>query len=108
MDTRALLEKQKEYFASGATLPYEFRAWQLRAFADALNAWEDRLTAALWEDLKKPKTEAVMTETGLVRAELSHARRHLKRWMRTRRVICPLRRRKCRSCQQRSPPRPGH
>lgn len=90
MDTRALLEKQKEYFASGATLSYEFRARQLQKLADALNAWEDRLTAALWEDLKKPKTEAVMTETGLVRAELSHARRHLKRWMRTRRVKTPL------------------
>ena len=53
MDTRALLEKQKEYFASGATLSYEFRARQLQKFADALNAWEDRLTAALREDLRK-------------------------------------------------------
>ncbi|MBR3853371.1 MAG: hypothetical protein IKM41_02305 [Tidjanibacter sp.] len=43
----AKVEAQREYFASGATLPYEFRRRQLKRLLEALAEWEKPLCDAL-------------------------------------------------------------
>ena len=86
----AKVEAQREYFRSGATLPYEFRRRQLRRLLEALTEWEKPLCEALWEDLHKSPQEAILTELSIVRGEIRNHLRHLRRWMRPRRVSTPL------------------
>ena len=86
----AKVEAQREYFRSGATLPYKFRIEQLKRLAEALDEWEAPLCEAVWKDLHKSKEEAIMTELSIVRGEIRNHIGHLRRWMRTRRVHSPL------------------
>lgn len=86
----AKVEAQREYFRSGATLSRKFRIEQLRRLEEALKDWERPLCEALWQDLHKSYEEAVMTELSIVRGEIRDQIRHLRRWMRPKRVGSPL------------------
>lgn len=86
----AKVEAQREYFASGATLPYKFRLEQLRRLEEALCVWEKPLCEALHKDLNKSYEEAFLTEISIVRGEITQHRKHLRRWMRPRKVRTPL------------------
>lgn len=86
----AKVEAQREYFRSGATLPYKFRIEQLGRLEEALKVWEKPLCEALWKDLHKSYEEAVMTELSIVAGEIRDQRRHLAGWMRPHRVASPL------------------
>lgn len=55
----------------------------LARLSRALLAHEGRLLAAMAADCRKPATEASLWEIVPVLNEISHARRHLRRWMRT-------------------------
>src|SRR5947208_12691264 len=48
------------------------------------------IRAALWEDYRKPAPEVDLSEIYPVTGEAKHAIRHLRRWMRPRRVSAPL------------------
>lgn len=86
----AKVEAQRDYFASGSTLPYKFRLEQLRRLEEALNVWEKPLCEALYKDLHKSYEEAFLTEISIIRAEIRNHKRHLRRWMSTKRVRRPL------------------
>ncbi len=86
----AKVEAQRAYFHSGATLSRKFRLEQLRRLEEALNDWEQALCKALWKDLHKSYEEAIMTELSIVRGEIRDQRKHLRRWMRPRRLSSPL------------------
>ncbi len=58
----------------------------LVALARAIRAEEPAILAALAADLGKPAVETRLTEILPVLAEIRHARRHLRGWMRVRRV----------------------
>ena len=81
---------QKEYFASGATLDYEFRREQLLRLQKALTEWREPLCKALWEDLHKSEQEAILTELSIVEGEVKNHLRHLKSWMKPERRSTPL------------------
>ena len=85
-----LIEEQRAYFRSGATRSCDFRREQLRRLAEGLKKWEQPLTEALWQDLHKSYEEAYMTELSIVRGEIKNHLKHLKGWMRPRRVCSPL------------------
>ena len=85
-----IVEAQKCYFASGATLQYEFRREQLRRLQQALKEWHKPLCDALWQDLHKSEQEAILTETSIVAGEVKNHLKHLKSWMRTERHSTPL------------------
>ena len=48
-----MMSAMRKVFASGRTLPYEWRMTQLRAMVDMLEKEEPRLLEALWKDLRK-------------------------------------------------------
>ena len=52
-DIKNIIEAQREFFASNATLDIEFRKKQLKKMRDALKKWEKPLLEALWLDLHK-------------------------------------------------------
>ena len=81
---------QREYFASGATLDYEFRREQLLRLQRALKEWQEPLCKALWEDLHKSEQEAILTELSIVEGEVRNHLRHLHRWIKRESHSTPL------------------
>ena len=58
----------------------------LEKLADAVRRNEAALVAALAQDLGRPEAEAILSDYLPVLQDIAHARRHLRRWMRPRRV----------------------
>src|SRR5256714_9549424 len=72
-----------------ATNPRQ-RIAKLRRLHDALLARREEIRKALWDDYRKPPQEVDLSEIYPVLGEARHAMRHLKSWMRPRRVAAPL------------------
>ena len=89
-EIKRIIEKQRSYFDSGATLDYTFRKEQLKKLQRALKEWEKPLCDALWTDLHKSPQEAVITEISIVAGEIKNHITHLKRWMKSRRACTPI------------------
>lgn len=85
-----LIQSQREYFSTGATLSYEFRMDALCKLEKALKSNEQKLYAALHADLGKSEPEAFMCEVGLVQCELTWMKKNLKKLMKRQRVKTPL------------------
>ena len=85
-----LIDRQRAYFFSGATLPISARVVALETFRTALRAFEEELTAAVGHELAKNPTEAYTTEIALVYAEIRLALKRIRRWARARRVRTDL------------------
>ena len=75
----AIVEAQREFFRSGATLSYDFRKKQLYHLQKALQKWAEPLCEALWKDLHKCKEEAFLTEISIVLNEINDHIKHLKK-----------------------------
>jgi aldehyde dehydrogenase (NAD+) len=73
----------------GATTATE-RIGKLRRLEEALLARRDEIRAAMWADYRKPAAEVDLSEILPVVGETRHARRHLRKWMRPKRVSAPL------------------
>ncbi len=80
MGFAATVQRQRAFFQTGATRPLEFRRAQLTRLAAALEGHEANLLSALQADLGKSPFQGYATEIGLVRSELRHALRNLRRW----------------------------
>ena len=89
-DIAAIVQAQKQYFSSGATLPYGARMAALKALESAMERHEQDLYTALRADLGKSESESFMCEVGLVRSELNWMKRNLKKLMKKRRVVTPI------------------
>ena len=87
---KSIVVAQREYFASGATLSYEFRRKQLKTLLAALEKWNSRLCEALWSDLHKSAEEALLTEISIVTGEIKNHLSHLKGWMKRERCATPI------------------
>ena len=85
-----IVESQRAYFRTGATLDIRFRKQMLRRFLEAFEQWESRLTDALWTDLHKSYEEAYLTEISIVKAEIKTHLRKLSSWSEKRRVFTPI------------------
>lgn len=62
----------------------------LDGLARAIRANEEAIIDAMAQDLAKPRAEVILTELLPVMQELRHTRRHMRRWMRQRRVAPSL------------------
>ena len=89
-DLPAVLERARRLVESGETASRSFRSEALAALAAVLRDHREIWEGALREDLGAPAFETWATQTGLLLGEIRHARRHLWRWMRPRRVGTPL------------------
>jgi aldehyde dehydrogenase (NAD+) len=74
-------------FDSGRTRPLDWRRAQLEGLLRMLDEREAELIAALREDLRKPAIEGFGADIGATAAEIRYTLRHLRRWMRPRRVV---------------------
>ncbi|MBE6589407.1 MAG: aldehyde dehydrogenase [Ruminococcaceae bacterium] len=85
-----LLERQRTYYRSGATLPVKFRREQLKKLYAAVKKYQNEVNAALTEDLGKSAYEGFMCESGLVLTEISYMMSHVKKFAKRKRVPTPL------------------
>ena len=85
-----LLENQRAFYQTGATIPVAFRIAQLKKLYAAIAANEAAIAQALQEDLGKSTFEGFMCETGLVLSELSFLVRHTRGFARAKTVPTPL------------------
>ncbi|MBQ9942388.1 MAG: aldehyde dehydrogenase [Christensenellaceae bacterium] len=84
------IDAMRAYFAAGATLDVDFRIRQLKKLRSAIAAYEGRILAALREDLGKADFEGYATEIGVVYSEISHTLKHIRRWVRPKKVGTPI------------------
>lgn len=90
MKIEQILEMQRNYFNSGATLPVDFRISMLKKLYSAVKKYEHEIEAALTEDLGKSDFEGFMCETGIVLSEISYMIRHTKKFASRHCVHTPL------------------
>ena len=79
-DYQKVLKGQREYFQTQVTKDVSFRLIQLRKLYQWIEAHEEAIEKALWEDLNKAPFEAYATEIGIVKEEIRYAMKHL-RWV---------------------------
>ena len=89
-EIQALLEKQRKFYRSGATIPVEFRIAQLKKLYAAVVKYRDEINDALKTDLGKSYYEGFMCESGLVLTEISYMIRHTPRFAKRKTVHTPL------------------
>ena len=85
-----IIELQRGYFRSGATLDVAFRKEMLQHLLDGVKKWEQPLAEALWVDLHKSYKEAYMTEFGILYGEIRNHIKHLSSWAAPKRASSSL------------------
>ena len=103
MNIDEILQRQRAFFQSGATLDVDFRIRALKKLRGAVDRYEKEISAALTADLGKRDFEGFMCETGLVRSELSYMIRHTRRFAQEKTVYTPLAQFASRSFRKPSP-----
>ena len=79
-----IIRNQREYFATGATKPLEFRLEQLRRLKQAILDRQDAILEAAKADLGRPAFEAYFEIATL--GEVNKALKQLKTWMKPQKV----------------------
>ncbi|GAC91998.1 NAD-dependent aldehyde dehydrogenase [Anoxybacillus flavithermus NBRC 109594] len=85
-----LLQKQKRYFRTRATISLSFRLAQLARLKEVIQAHEQAIIDTLAKELNKSPLEAYTTEIGVVYEEINFITKRLVRWMKPQRVPTPL------------------
>ena len=89
-EIRQIVEKQRAYFYTGATLPLKGRIRALKKLRTYIREHEAELNQAIREDLGKSAYESYMCETGLVLTEITYMLRHIRSFAREKTVYTPL------------------
>lgn len=85
-----LMKRLRLSFRSGKTRDLRWRKEQLRALITLCNDHEDALARALFEDLRKPRQEAFVTDIQVNVAEARYALNHLDDWVSSFKASVPL------------------
>lgn len=90
MEIHSLLEKQKKYFARGASLPVKARIAALKKLYVNIKKHEKDISDALTKDLGKSAFEGFMCETGLVLGEISYMLKHIRKYAKDERKLTSI------------------
>ena len=86
----SLIQRQRDFFNSGKTLPLEFRIGQLKKLKDSIERNEKLVLEALYKDLRKSEIEAYNSEVLMTVADIDYALKRIRQWVRPQRVRTPL------------------
>ena len=81
-----IITKQRNFFNSKETLPYDFRLDALHKLRKAIMLNEENILNALQEDLGKSHHEGYITEVGIVLKEITYIEKRLKKLMKRKAV----------------------
>lgn len=90
MNMEQLVQQQRSFFATHATLDYDFRRSALEKLKQQILSHETDILAALKQDLNKSMMEGLMSEVSMVMDELNYMIHHLKRFMKKKAVLPSL------------------
>ncbi|MDX2253976.1 MAG: aldehyde dehydrogenase [Pseudanabaenaceae cyanobacterium bins.39] len=90
VDVQSAIAKQRHFFSTGKTKSQEFRITQLQKLAEVIQNNEQAIIDALFTDLRKPTTEALLSEVMATLNEIKYVLKHLKAWMKPQKVSTPL------------------
>ena len=79
-------EAQQRNRAAVASTTAAQRIARIRRLGEVIMARRDEMRAAMWADYKKPAAEVDLSEIYPVVSEVRHATRHLKSWLKPKRV----------------------
>ena len=102
-DIQIILKEQHDFFATGKTIPVEFRMEQLAKLKHSLISHEEDLNTALKKDLGKSQMESYMCEVGLTLSELTWMMKHVKKLAKEKTVHTPIAQFAARSFRSPSP-----
>ena len=85
-----ILESQKQFFRSGATLSVEFRVEMLKKLYDTIKENKKEIAIALQQDLGKSEFESFMCETGMVLSEITYMIKNTAKLAAKKKVPTPL------------------
>ncbi len=83
-----ILNKQRQFFATGKTKNVDFRIVQLKKLKQAVSDYQEKIAAAVKADLNRPKFEAYFELSFFT--EINDAIKNLKSWAKPRRVSTPI------------------
>ncbi len=83
-----IIEKQRQFFATGETKNIDFRLEQLKKLKQAVSDYQEEIVAAVNADLNRPQFEAYFELAAI--AEVKYAIKHLKSWVKPQRVAAGL------------------
>ena len=89
-EIQVLLNKQRKFYKSGATIPVDFRIKQLKKLYATVKKYQTEINDALTADLGKSHFEGFMCESGLVLSEISYMIRHTKKFAKRKTVYTPI------------------
>lgn len=98
-----IVERQRAWFESGATLDLSLRAKALARLKETVRSHEQEIQKALCADLGKGRFESYMCETGLTMSEITYMQKHLKKFASEKTVHTPLAQFHARSYKKPSP-----
>lgn len=90
MQINEIVNAQRKFFESGATLPVSYRKEALNKLEKAMENHKDEVFAAIKEDLGKGEQETFMCEYGLALSELHYIKKKLNKYARIKHVSTPL------------------
>ncbi len=89
-DIQTMIDRQRSYFYTGATLPPSFRIQALKRLGACILHYQDQIHEALRLDLGKSGFESYMCETGLTLSEIRYMIRHISSFSKEKTVATPL------------------
>lgn len=90
MDFHSILQRQRNFFATGATLDVQFRLDQLRRLRNLLKDYEQRIYDALYHDLRRAPEETYLIEIAVTLKELDYVIKKLHSWAKPKRIRTPF------------------
>ena len=89
-DIRQIVDAQRRFFRTGATLPVSWRLKQLKRLKQAVLDHEAEFEQALAEDLGRSRVEAYLCDIGPIVTEINEMLSGLRRWSRPERHFSGL------------------
>lgn len=102
-EIRQIVENQRTYFYTGATLPLSHRIEALKKIQSYILTHEAEIGKAIRKDLGKSDFENYMCETGLVLSEITYMLKHIRSFAKEKNVLTPLAQFHSRSFKKPSP-----
>ncbi len=90
MTPQAIFDLQKNNRARVAATAADERIAKIHRLEHVILSRRKEIREAMHTDFRKPAQEVDLTEIYAIVSETRHARRHLRRWMRSRRIRTPL------------------
>ncbi|MFP4362240.1 MAG: aldehyde dehydrogenase [Spirochaetia bacterium] len=81
-----VIAEQDHVFRNGSTHSFGFRKAMLETLYKAIKEYEGKIIKALAADFYKPEFESYSTEVGIVLEEIRYHIKHLKKWMKPKKV----------------------